>query len=359
MEGKGLMQKSLLTALVMRARLNQKKQSFDTDELQIDWEKVVIVTRRYLHDDWDRIFDKLAKKIESDFTYQPFHVEKAIILLQEKEQVKLLYNNKDWTTVHKFYIGDACRGLLEVSKSTMRKADLIEARLKIKHNYTGFISAQINITNSKGNIFTIHTVSYTEGRWGNDGRLKFVISGQMDKGKGIMVFNDSQEEKANFLKRKNIKPLKINPLKGTYFQKKKKSPRKIYRVKNNHNKEIELVEAEKKEKAINLTMELGNIFPLPEELEVEHVSSPDSPIMTPIQISPSQSEIIRDSLVSLVDSEEEKEHNEGWIGKREINEEIFKKQLINWLNDNNLKLAPAYDNKASSTKNILDNEKKC
>ncbi|KAA0047508.1 putative amidohydrolase ytcJ [Cucumis melo var. makuwa] len=62
-------------------------------------------------------------------------------------------------------IGDACGGLVEVSKSTMRKTDLIEVRLKIRHNYTGFIPAQINIKDSKGNIFTIQTVSFTEERW--------------------------------------------------------------------------------------------------------------------------------------------------------------------------------------------------
>ena len=87
-------------------------------------------------------------------------------------------------------------------------------------------------------------------------------------------------------------------------------------MRNNHNKAIELVEAEKKEKAINLTVELGNISPLPEELKVENVSSSDSSIMTPIQNSPSQSKIIRDNLVSLVDNEEEEQHNEGQIGKR-------------------------------------------
>uniref|UniRef100_A0A9I9D4H8 Uncharacterized protein n=1 Tax=Cucumis melo TaxID=3656 RepID=A0A9I9D4H8_CUCME len=91
-------------------------------------------------------------------------------------------------------------------------------------------------------------------------------------------------------------------------------------------------------------------------MEVEHVSSPKSPIMTPIQISPSQSEIIRDSLVTLMDSEEEEEHNERWIGKRDISEEMFKKQLINWLKDNNLKLTPAFDNNTSGSKINLNNE---
>uniref|UniRef100_A0A9I9EFV2 Uncharacterized protein n=1 Tax=Cucumis melo TaxID=3656 RepID=A0A9I9EFV2_CUCME len=64
----------------------------------------VIILEVYLHDDWDCIFDKLAKQIESNFTYKPFPVEKAIILVQEKEQVKLLYSNREWTIVGKFYV---------------------------------------------------------------------------------------------------------------------------------------------------------------------------------------------------------------------------------------------------------------
>lgn len=129
----------------------------------------------------------------------------------------------------------------------------------------------------------------------------------------------------------------------------------IYRVKNNNNKAIELSaenlkETEKKEKAINLAVDLGNISPLLEEMEVEHISSPDSPVMTPIQTSPSQSEIIRNSLVSLVDREEEEEQIKGWTGKKEISKDLFKKQPINWLKDNNLKLAPAFENNASSSK---------
>uniref|UniRef100_A0A9I9DUB6 Uncharacterized protein n=1 Tax=Cucumis melo TaxID=3656 RepID=A0A9I9DUB6_CUCME len=83
-------------------------------------------------------------------------------------------------------------------------------------------------------------------------------------------------------------------------------------------------------------------------MEVEHIPSPDSPLMTPIQISPTQSEIIRDNLVTLVDSEEEEGKSDKWIGKKKISEKLFKKQLITWLKDNNLKLAPAFDNIVST-----------
>lgn len=86
----------------------------------------------------------------------------------------------------------------------------------------------------------------------------------------------------------------------------------VYRVKTNNTKSIELNYKSimdslgRKEKAINLTVELGNISPLTEDMGVEHISSFDSPLITPIQISPTQYKIIKDSLVTLVDNEEKK-----------------------------------------------------
>ncbi|KAA0040709.1 hypothetical protein E5676_scaffold4170G00120 [Cucumis melo var. makuwa] len=279
-------------------------------------------------------------------------------------------------------IGDACGGLVEVSKSTMRKTYLIEVRLKIRHNYTRLILAQINITDNKNNIFTVQTISYTEGRWFKErnanihgsftrqAALKFnefdfeakqysfmrftatppkkeekkpkktqknsrnsnerpSISNSLDSTSKAIIISDnsdggrgSDERLKSVISAKPLRiesptfkdnstcldrtpmPLKISPKKGTYIHRKMKSPKMIYRVKNNHNKAIvlsakQIVEAEKKEKTFNLIVDLG---------------------------------------------------------KKDINEEIFKKQLINWLKDNNLKLAPAFDNNVSSSKINLDNE---
>lgn len=61
---------------------SEKAQRKGDRKIPIEWEKAVSITRCYLHDDWEEILDKLAKQIEVKFTYQPFHVEKAIILLQ-------------------------------------------------------------------------------------------------------------------------------------------------------------------------------------------------------------------------------------------------------------------------------------
>lgn len=44
-----------------------------------------------------------------------------------------------WNPSTKF--GCACGGLVEVSKSTLRKTGLIEVRLKVRHSYIGFLPA--------------------------------------------------------------------------------------------------------------------------------------------------------------------------------------------------------------------------
>lgn len=55
---------------------------------------------------------------------------------------------------------------MEVSKSiTWRKTDLIEIKLKIRDNYIGIIPTQVTFNDAKDNIFTVQTISYSEGRW--------------------------------------------------------------------------------------------------------------------------------------------------------------------------------------------------
>uniref|UniRef100_A0A9I9CG13 Uncharacterized protein n=1 Tax=Cucumis melo TaxID=3656 RepID=A0A9I9CG13_CUCME len=80
----------------------------------------------------------------------------------------------------------------------MRKSDLIEVRLKIRHNYISFIPAQINITNSKGNIFTVQTVSFTEGRWFKERNAN--IHGSFTR-QAALEFNefDFEAEKYSFM----------------------------------------------------------------------------------------------------------------------------------------------------------------
>lgn len=50
----------------------------------------------------------------------------------------------------------------EVSIFRWRKTDIVEACIKIKKNYSGFISTTINISDAKGDPFLIHLVASTE-----------------------------------------------------------------------------------------------------------------------------------------------------------------------------------------------------
>lgn len=84
-----------------------------------------------------------------------------------------LYSYGGWTTfrglpLHAWnmnpfkQIGDACNGLVEISKATWRKTDLIiDNRLKVKENYTEFILAQISVIDEKGTSHTVETISFT------------------------------------------------------------------------------------------------------------------------------------------------------------------------------------------------------
>ena len=94
-------------------------------------------------------------------------------------------------------------------------------------------------------------------------------------------------------------------------------------------------------------MDTGNISPLTNEMEIDFISSPDSIMETPIQHSPSQSDIIKDSVTLLVNKGEEDEIKEKWLGKNDFNDEEFQKKLITWLKVNNLAVTPNIDNLTS------------
>uniref|UniRef100_A0A9I9D6L4 DUF4283 domain-containing protein n=1 Tax=Cucumis melo TaxID=3656 RepID=A0A9I9D6L4_CUCME len=186
----------------------KKVQNKQTEEKEspIDWNNSIVLTRRCLHDDWHKIAQKISKQMDVDLTYKPFHAEKALLVLKDEDQASLLCQNKDWCTVEKYYvkfekwnqkahaapkllssyegwmrfrgiplhawnfntfkqISDACGGFLAVSKETREKIDIIETNIKIRLNYTGFVSAIINIIDEDGNRFLIQTVVHAEARW--------------------------------------------------------------------------------------------------------------------------------------------------------------------------------------------------
>lgn len=55
----------------------------------------------------------------------------------------------------------------------------------------------------------------------------------------------------------------------------------------------------------------------------------------------------------LVSSEEEEDKEDKWVCKNDISEYLFKKKMVTWLRDKNLKLT-AFDNISNSSKNLND-----
>ncbi|TYJ97964.1 hypothetical protein E5676_scaffold234G00680 [Cucumis melo var. makuwa] len=62
-------------------------------------------------------------------------------------------------------MGKACGGLIKVAEETKTAKNLIEAKLKIRYNYLGFLPANVKIFDQEGNKFIIHVVTHSEGKW--------------------------------------------------------------------------------------------------------------------------------------------------------------------------------------------------
>lgn len=52
-----------------------------------------------------------------------------------------------------------------MASETKLGLNLIEAKVKVKYNYPGFVPAYIRITDGLGNSFPIQIVSHTQGKW--------------------------------------------------------------------------------------------------------------------------------------------------------------------------------------------------
>lgn len=73
-------------------------------ESSFDWKHSIVLTRRCLHDDWHKIIQKLGEQLDVVITYKPFHARKALLILKQDDQPSLLCQNKEWSTVGKFYV---------------------------------------------------------------------------------------------------------------------------------------------------------------------------------------------------------------------------------------------------------------
>uniref|UniRef100_A0A9I9CJ01 DUF4283 domain-containing protein n=1 Tax=Cucumis melo TaxID=3656 RepID=A0A9I9CJ01_CUCME len=185
---------------------NIKKTGKSNTNFSFEWERTVVLTRRFFHDDWEKIVEKLNEQLDTTVRYKPFHADKALICFKNEEQANLICKNKGWTTVGRFYvkfeewnqkahaspkvipsyggwikvrgvplhawnlesftqIGDACGGFIEVAKETRELTDIIEASIRIKDNYSGFIPAFIKLFDKEEHSFIIQVIVKTEGKW--------------------------------------------------------------------------------------------------------------------------------------------------------------------------------------------------
>lgn len=193
---------SIDTDLYYRRNLDLK----GDEEGQIKWRHTIVITRRYFHDDWTKIINALKEINDSVASINPFQADKALIYFNSDEQANLFCKNKGWVAIESFYvkfeswdqeahsfpklvpsyggwlrfrgiplhawnintfkqIGDACGGFEEVGNTTWRKLDLVEARIKVKNNYCGFVPATISISDKERKLYTVHTVTPANGRW--------------------------------------------------------------------------------------------------------------------------------------------------------------------------------------------------
>ncbi|KAA0058103.1 hypothetical protein E6C27_scaffold274G004110 [Cucumis melo var. makuwa] len=134
------------------------------------------------------------------------HAEKALVHFNSNVPANLLCQNKGWTTVGKYtvrfekwapashaspklipsyggwttfrgiplhlwnmmtfqQIGKACGSLVKVAEETKTARNQIEAKLKIRYNYSGFLPAYVKIFDQEGNKFVVQVVTHSEGKW--------------------------------------------------------------------------------------------------------------------------------------------------------------------------------------------------
>ncbi|TYK13817.1 DUF4283 domain protein [Cucumis melo var. makuwa] len=68
-----------------------------------------------------------------------------------------------WTYDTFVKIRNVCGGF--TAKETIEMTDLLEAKIKVHYNYSGFIPAFIRINDQKGKFFTVQTYSPISGKW--------------------------------------------------------------------------------------------------------------------------------------------------------------------------------------------------
>lgn len=170
----------------------------------IDWEQVIVITKRDFHDDWGRILEILQQQVEEPFIINPFQPDKALLKCPSKELAELLTKNRGWVSfgpiilkvekwdrmqhsrimcvpsyggwikirnlpLHLWHlsllkaVGDRLGDFIEYEEENSLLLDCVEIRMKIRENYCGFIPAEVRIIDGE-DAFNVQVVKYQEGQ---------------------------------------------------------------------------------------------------------------------------------------------------------------------------------------------------
>ncbi|KAM7465483.1 hypothetical protein LguiB_013045 [Lonicera macranthoides] len=175
---------------------HKEKEQFKMD----DWSKTVVCTRESLWHDWSSIQNYINKLVGTEYVLFPFLPDKAIfhcctskeaeefgkdrawfstrstaIVLKKWHPAEVFLDKKVaftggwievenlplslWRTEVFLKIGELCGGFEELDRATENKQRLFAPRIKVRGNRSGFIPAEIDLTDEEENMFTIRLKS--------------------------------------------------------------------------------------------------------------------------------------------------------------------------------------------------------
>ncbi|KAA0046763.1 hypothetical protein E6C27_scaffold216G00460 [Cucumis melo var. makuwa] len=280
-------------------------------------------------------------------------------------------------------IGKACGGLIKVAEETRSAKNLIEAKIKIRYNYSGFLPATVRIFDSDGNKFSIQVVTHPEGKWLTERNVRLHGTFKRQAAAAFDEFNPDSEQfffegteaiSSDFLP--TAPTAKVSRERSI----KKRLPSTQPNSKANQKKEelitqpIQIVahEGEASKKGLFLTVDLGDLPTLDSNKSFEdHHSSDNAEVIdiTNTEVVPETPEmkmqVNENSNSSSEVNYRKTKHahkRKYYYRKKEEKEkdsdsEAFKKQLTSWLKENGLKLSAVTDSSGATTStNALINQ---
>ncbi|KAM7484876.1 hypothetical protein LguiA_000885 [Lonicera macranthoides] len=207
MRGKGIFVEGVRRGVVDRG--DKVKQGQNTSKLyhkekkqfkMDDWSKTVVCTRESLWHDWSSIQNCINKLLGTEYVLFPFLPDKATFHCCTSKEAEELGKDRAWFSTRStaivlkkwhppevfldkkvaftggwievenlplslwrtevfLKIGELCGGFEELDRATENKQRLFAPRIKVRGNRSGFIPAEIDLTDEEENMFTIRLKS--------------------------------------------------------------------------------------------------------------------------------------------------------------------------------------------------------